>query len=138
MILLDSNVVSALMRLHLEPTVRAWLRRQSPFELFTSTPTVFEIRFGIECRPQGRQRRALETACRHVISSILGNRILSLDEPSAAAAGRARAIQIGMGNNVAIVDSQVAGVALAHRATVATRNTRDFSGLGLTLVDPWH
>ncbi len=137
MILLDSDVISTIMRLHLDPLIAHWLRRQSPDQLITSAPSIFEMRAGIEGKPHGKRRRALEAAFNHVVGSTLGNRIAPLDAAAANAAGQLRAVQIARGRNVSVPDSQIAGIAKSLNVPLATRNTRDFSGLGLDLIDPW-
>jgi predicted nucleic acid-binding protein len=98
---------------------------------------VFEISFGIEKMSKGRRRRALETAFDEVIVKALGHRIVGFDTAAANAAARARASQIRQGINAEIPDSQIAGIALSLGAAVATRNTADFAGLGLQIVNPW-
>ena len=137
MILLDSDVVSTIMRLHLDPLLAHWLRRQSADQLMTSAPSVFDMRAGIESTPQGKRRRVLEAAFKHVIVSTLGNRIAPLDAAAAEAAGKLRAAQIASGRNVSVPDSQIAGIAQSLNVPLATRNSRDFADLGLHLINPW-
>ena len=137
MILLDSNVVSALMRLHLEPAVADWLGRQTVEHLFISTPTVFEVRFGIEAKPQGRRRRTLEAAYDDVVGTQFCSRIIPFGHACAIAAGQARARQQNRGRTVSIPDSQIAGIALTLGMQLATRHIDDFAGLGVVLIDPW-
>jgi toxin FitB len=137
MILLDSNVVSALMRLHLEPAVLAWLGTQTVERLFISTPTVFELRFGIEAKPQGRRRRTLQAAYDEIVGGQFTDRIMSFDRASAIAAGHARARQQKRGRTVSIPDSLIAGIALTLGMEIATRDIDDFAGLGIKLVNPW-
>ena len=137
MILLDTNVFSALMQLADEPLVQAWLDLQDPEMLFTSTPTVFELRFGIERLPVGRRRRALASSYDFVMSNILVHRILGFDPASAAAAGKARARQQAKGITAEVPDSQIAGIAINLGASVATRDLKGFSQIGLHLINPW-
>ncbi|MGQ0673453.1 MAG: type II toxin-antitoxin system VapC family toxin [Hyphomicrobium sp.] len=137
MILLDTNVVSAIMRLPLEPMVQAWLDRQDRNSLFTSAPTLFEIRFGIEKQPHGRRRRELEEIIDTLIKPMFNTRIIDFGSAAAEAAARIRASQIKRGLNPDIPDSQIAGIALHADVPLATRNTRDFKGLGIPLINPW-
>lgn len=137
MILMDSNVVSALMRIESEPAVASWLARQSIAQLFTTTPTIFEIRYGIEAKPAGRRRKALEDAFEDVIGTLLGHRIVDFDAAAAVEAGRARAVQKRRGKIASIPDSQIAGIALARRASIATGDIGDFAHLGIALINPW-
>jgi toxin FitB len=137
MIILDTDVISTLMRLHRDPVLAQWLNTQTRDQLMTTAPTVFEITVGIEMKPTGQKRSALETAFHHVLVSILGNRVAPLDLVCSASAGQMRARQLASGRNVSIVDSQIAGIAANVGATLATRNVRDFSRLGLQIIDPW-
>ena len=137
MILLDTDVVSTLMKIHLDPVLAIWLRQQSQDQLMTSAPTVFEISAGVEMKPIGQRRQTLELALRQVITSTLGNRVATFDLKSAEAAGRMRALQLGRGRSFSIPDSLIAGVAMSLGVPLATRNVRDFSNLGLQLINPW-
>lgn len=137
MIVLDSNVVSALMRLESEPAIAAWLTQQKIDDLWTTSPTVFEIRFGIEAKPQGRRRRVLEEAFQDVLTNLLGRRVVEFDLAAAEAAGRARAVHKRRGVAVSIPDSQIAGIALDRGVPIATRDVDGFGHLGITLVNPW-
>ena len=137
MILLHSNVVSALMRLHLEPAVAEWLGTQTVERMFIASPTIFEVRFGIEAKPHGRRRRALQAAYDDVVGTQFSDRIMPFDRASAVAAAHARASQQKRGRRVSIPDSQIAGIALALGMELATRDIDDFSELGIVLIDPW-
>lgn len=137
MILLDTNVLSAMMRLDQEPAVQAWLDRQELGELYTTAPTVFEIQFGAESLPQGRRRRELEAIVAEILNSVIEDRVIDFDTQAAEAAAKARASQIKRGINADITDSQIAGIALHHNVPLATRNMRHFSGLAIPLINPW-
>lgn len=137
MIVLDSNVISALMRLESEPTVADWLARQTIARLVTTAPTIFEVRFGIEAKSQGRRRRALEQAFGTVIEGLLANRILAFDETAATASARARAMQRRRGITTSIPDSQIAGIAMVHGYALATGDVADFAHLGIPVINPW-
>ena len=137
MIVLDTNVISAMMRLHSEPRVEAWLEQQSFSQLYLSAPVVFEIRYGIELLPDGRRRRALEAAYSELLSSVFPGQFLDLAPGSADAAGLIHARQTRRGRNCDVEDSLIAGIAAFHGAAIATRNADDFEGLGLEVIDPW-
>ncbi len=117
MIVVDTNVLSATMRVAVEPAVERWLDAQPPEAIWTTTITIFEIRFGHE---------------------ILDGRVLPFDRTAAVTAAAIAVRQRQVGRSVAIRDVQIAGIAAARKATLATRNTRHFADLGITLVDPWH
>lgn len=137
MIILDTNVLSALMRTTPDAPVVAWLDRQPAESVWITSITVFEVRFGLALLAQGRRRRALETAFARLVDDDLENRVLDFDVAAATsapslAAGRQRA-----GRPADLRDTQIAGIALARHATIATRNVRHFADLKVPVVDPW-
>jgi len=137
LILLDTNVLSALMQRAPEPAVVAWLDDQAPESVWTTSITVFEICLGLEILAAGKRRRLLEEAFDEVVAQDLENRVAAFDRSAADGAGRIAAEQRRAGRPVEIRDVQIAGIAFARRATLATRNVRHFEGLGIDLVDPW-
>jgi toxin FitB len=136
-ILLDTNVLSALMRRDPEPLVVAWLDRLPAESVWTTSITVFEVRFGLELLAAGKRRRMLEEAFAQALEEDFENRVLPFDPTAAQAAGRIAAEHRKAGRTVEIRDVQIAGIAAARKATLATRNLRHFEGLGLALVNPW-
>ena len=138
MILVDTNVLSAMMRVAVEPTVERWFDAQPPESVWTTTVTIFEIRFGLALLAPGRRRDRLYDAFDRALDEILGGRFLSFDRAAAEAAAAIASRQRQIGRPVEIRDVQIAGIAAARKATLATRNTRHFAGLGIVLVDPWH
>jgi predicted nucleic acid-binding protein len=136
-ILLDTNVLSALMRREPEPLVVAWLDRLPAESVWTTSITVFEVRFGLELLAEGKRRRMLEEAFAQALEEDFENRVLPFDATAAQAAGRIAAEHRKAGRTVEIRDVQIAGIAAARKATLATRNLRHFEGLGLALVNPW-
>lgn len=137
MILLDTNVLSALMRQETDPVVVTWLDGQPPQSIWTTAITVFEIRFGLEILPDGRRRRRLEEAFVKALEEDFDGRVLLFDQPAALAASVIAAEQRRQGRQGEIRDIQIAAIAAARKATLATRNIRHFEGIGITLVDPW-
>lgn len=137
MILLDTNVLSALMRREPEPQVVAWLDRQPAESVWTTSVTVFEVRLGLELLAEGRRRGSLEQAFTRALEDDLEHRVAVFDASAAEAAGRLAAERRRSGRPVEIRDVQIAGIATARKASLATRNLRHFEGLGLKLVDPW-
>ncbi|HVT15963.1 MAG TPA: type II toxin-antitoxin system VapC family toxin [Thermoanaerobaculia bacterium] len=137
MILLDTNVVSALMRRDPDPIVVGWLDGLPAESVWTTSITVFEVRLGLELLAAGRRRRVLEDAFAKALEEDFENRVLSFDAAAAQVAGRIAAQQRRSGRPVEIRDVQIAGIAAARKATLATRNLRHFDRLGLKLVDPW-
>ncbi len=137
MIVLDTNVLSAMMQHEADPAVVSWLDRQPSESVWTTAVTVFEIRFGLELLSSGRRRRRLEQAFTRAIEEDLQGRILAFDHETASIAARYAAERRAAGKSLDFRDLEIAGIVAAHRATLATRNTRDFRGLGIELVDPW-
>jgi predicted nucleic acid-binding protein len=138
MILLDTNVLSALMRTTPDPVVADWLDNQPAESIWTTAITVFEIRLGIELLERGRRRAELEQSFAELLTDDLNGRVQSFDQTAAVAAGTIAATRQRAGRVVEIRDVQIAGIAAARRATVATRNTRHFEGTGVELIDPWN
>jgi toxin FitB len=136
-ILLDTNVLSALMRREADPAVKTWLDDQPAESIWTTTITVIEVRTGIELLEQGRRRRQLEQAFAELLAEDLAGRVQSFDQTAALAAASIAAARQRVGRPVEIRDVQIAGIATARRATLATRNTRHFADLDVELVDPW-
>lgn len=137
MIILDTNVLSALMRTKPDAVVVEWLDRQPADSIWITSITVFEARFGLWLLPKGRRRTSLEGAFDRVLTEDLSSRVLNLDETGAAIAGQLAAERQRTGRVVDLRDTLIAGIAQARRATIATRNTRHFEGLDVPVVDPW-
>ena len=137
MILLDTNVISALMQREVDPIVLAWLDSQPPESIWTTSITIFEIRFGLEILASGRRRRSLEEAFTAMIEQDFEGRVVAFDEAAAHAAAQIAAERRRLGRSIEIRDVQIAGVAAARKAAIATRNVRHFQGLGPDLIDPW-
>jgi len=135
--LLDTNVLSALMRRDVDSAVVAWLDAQPPESIWTTSITVFEIRFGVEILAKGRRRKALEEAFASTLDEDLDGRILAFDQAAAEAAAAIAARHREAGRPVEIRDVQIAGITASRKATLATRNTRHFEGTGIALINPW-
>lgn len=138
MIILDTNVLSALMRGRPDPTVVDWLDEQPAESVWTTAVTVLEVRMGLELLRASRRRTRLESAFDHLLENDLDGRVLAFDTAAANAAGIALAEAQRKDRSTDIRDAQIGGIALARRAAVATGNTRHFEPLGVTVVDPWN
>jgi predicted nucleic acid-binding protein len=136
-ILLDTNVLSALMQARPDPVVVAWLDAQAAESVWTTSVTVFEIRFWLERLAPGRRRRTSQEAFDGMLRDDLEGRIAPFDAEAAEAAGRLAARRERRGRPVDLRDTQIAGIALARRAVLATRNVRHFDGLDVSVVSPW-
>jgi predicted nucleic acid-binding protein len=136
-IILDTNVLSALMRGEPESAVVSWLDRQPPESIWITAITLLEARLGLALLPQGRRRRLLEAAFDKLLTEDLENRVLDFDAAAANQAAVLAAERQRAGRPVDLRDTQIAGIAIARRATIATRNVRLFEGLSVAVVDPW-
>ena len=137
MIILDTNVLSALMRTRPNAEVAAWLDRQPAQSVWITAITVFEARFGIALLASGRRREAIEKAFTRVLLEDLEGRILDFDQASAERAAALAAERQRAGRPVDFRDTQIAGITLARNATLATRNTRHFADLSVPIINPW-
>lgn len=138
MIVLDTNVLSELMKPAPEPAVVSWLDAQAPNSVWTTSITVFEIRFGLFILPDGKKRRALSQAFEDVLEMDLGGRVLDLDSPAALEAAAIASRLRKSGRPVDFRDGLIAGITGARQWTLATRNARHFEETGVALVDPWN
>jgi predicted nucleic acid-binding protein len=136
-ILLDTNVISALMRRDPDAAVVSWLDRQPAESIWTTTITVFEVTTRLRLLAAGRRRRQLEQGFDALLAEELDGRIQSFDTSAAVAAGEIAASRQAAGRTLEIRDVQIAGIASARRAQLATRNTRHFTDIGIPLIDPW-
>ena len=137
MIILDTNVLSALMRMVPEAPVVVWLDRQPTESIWITSITVFEVRLGLALLPSGRRRQTLEAAFAGLLKEDLENRVLDFDSAAATEAASLAAARQKNGRPADMRDTQIAGIALARHATLATRNIRHFADLKISIVDPW-
>jgi predicted nucleic acid-binding protein len=137
MIVLDTNVISALMRQDADQVALEWLDRQPRESLWTTAITVFEIRFGLELLAPGRRRRRLQDAFSRALDDDFEGRVLPFEQTAAHQAGVIAARGRQAGRAVEIRDAQIAGIVAARHASLATRNLRHFYGLGIALLNPW-
>ena len=137
MIILDTNVVSALTRDEPDPRVAAWLDRQPRNSIWITAVTVLEVRFGLDTMPDGKRAKALRERFDHVVAQSLARRVAPFDEAAATETAALMAARQRRGEPQELRDSMIAGIALARRATVATRNVRHFADLDPAPVNPW-
>ncbi len=137
MILLDTCVISALMRPQDNRPVVAWLDRQPSVSIWTTAVTVLEIRFGLLTMPEGRRRAKFEQAFTGLLEQDLEGRIAPFDLAAAEAAAALAAERQRKGRPIDVRDTQIAGIASARRAAIATRNAKHFGDLSISIMDPW-
>lgn len=136
MIVLDTNVLSALMRQSPDPQVVAWLDRQPRTSIWTTSITLLEVRFGLKIMTMCKRRSLLMDAFASVLEK-LGHRVVSFDIAAAQQAGDLMAARHKKGRPVELRDTMIAGIVLAQRATLATRNTAHFEDIDVPVVNPW-
>lgn len=137
MIVLDTNVLSALMQKVPERPVVEWLDRQPAESIWITSITLFEGRLGLALLPNGRRRKTLEAAFEQLLVEDLEGRVLDFDRPAAEAAADLAAERQRTGRTVDIRDTQIAGIVLARRAKLATRNIKHFADLSVVVINPW-
>jgi len=135
--LLDTNVVSEIMKADTHPGVRRFLDGLDLAAIYLSTPTLGELRYGIELLVPSRRRRGFEIALDQVERIDFAGRILPFDAEAAVAYGEIKAARRRSGRPVQAIDAQIAAIARVHGLTLATRNVRDFAETGIDLVDPF-
>jgi len=136
MILLDTNVLSALMRQTPEAKVVSWLDHQPSTSIWTSAITVLEIRFGLQVMTAGKRRSLLVETFDQVLEKI-GQRVAPFDTAAARQAGDLMAERQRQGRPTELRDTMIAGIALAQHAMLATRNTTHFEDVLIRVIDPW-
>ncbi len=137
MILLDTNVLSALMsRIH-DRNAIAWLDRQPRSSVWTTSVSILEIRFGLQILPLGKRRSDLMAAFERMVTDKIEERIAPFDAAAAQHTADLMAARQKAGRVVDLRDAMIAGIALATAAMLATRNIRHFEDLSIRLVNPW-
>ncbi len=137
MIILDTNVISELMREEPHPKVKEWISTQKPIHLGLNVITIAEIQRGLARLPKGKRRSMLETNFTNFVTEAFGGRIFSFDEDVAYIYGDIAAKREKEGFNTDAVDLMIAAIAKSQNAGIATRNTKDFEGCGIKIVNPW-
>ena len=137
MIILDTNVLSALMSRTPDEHVVDWLDKQPRTSIWTTSVTILEVRFGLQTMPLGKRRAMVMRAFETVVADKIGRRIAHFDAAAALQAGDLMAIRYKKGRPGELRDRMIAGIALACHATLATRNTSHFDDLSVPVINPW-
>jgi len=137
MIVLDTNVISELMRDAPHPAVLAWVDEQAAASLFVTAVTEAEIRLGIALLPAGKRRDGIAEAADRAFAALFGGRVLPFDSAAARAFATIAANRRASGRPISQFDCQIAAIASSRGSLIATRNVRDFEGCGVEMVDPW-
>lgn len=136
-IILDTNVLSEIFRPDPSELVLEWLARHDPQKLYLTAFTLAEIYAGIENLPAGKKRSALAAWLDDYVLPNFEYRVLSFDSKAALIWGRLTANNKKQGRTRPSIDTMIASIALAHGLSLATRNTKDFEGLALKLINPF-
>ena len=136
MIIMDTNVLSALMQQTPEPNVIRWLDLQPRTSLWITSITVFEVNFGLQILEPGKRRLFLQQAFEAVLEKI-SYRIASFDGDAAQQASDLAALRRRKGRPIDLRDTMIAGIVLANNATLSTRNTSHFRDISAKVVNPW-
>ena len=137
MILLDTNVMSEVMRSAPSQSVLTWLNEQDAAALFVSTVTIAEIEYGLRVLPDGKRRRGLRNRFEQFLARAFVGRIHDFDQPAARSYGDIMGNRREIGRPMSVPDGQIAAIACSRGLAVATRNVADFEDCGLTLVNPF-
>ena len=137
MIILDTNILSAVMRETPDPIIVEWLDSQARESIWTTAITVFEIRLGLSILEKGKRRARLEQIFQLALEEILERRVLPFNIVSAMASADIAEKRRQKGITVDMRDTQIAGIVVAKRGTLATRNTKDFQELPVSVINPW-
>jgi len=138
MIVLDTNVVSELLRASPTPAVEAWLTGQDSAAVYLTAISAAELRYGVAIMANGKRRVMLAEAVDGILEEDFRDRILPFDSAASVEYANIGAERRAMGRPISQFDCQIAAIARAHGATIATRNVGDFEGCGLEVIDPWH
>ncbi len=136
MIILDTNVLSALMRQTPDARIVAWLDNQPRTSIWTTAITVLEVRFGLQIMPGGKRRSLLIQRFEGLLERI-GRRVVPFDVAAAQEAGDLMAARQKKGRSGDLRDTMIAGIVIAQHATLATRNTAHFEDVPVPLINPW-
>jgi toxin FitB len=136
MIIVDTNVLSELMRPAPSPTVRSWASAQPAGEVFTTAITVAEVGYGLHRLPSGLRKDRLQAAASEIFTAFRGQ-VLPFDLQAAGHYASIVSYRESIGLPIEGFDGQIAAICRCHNATLATRNTSDFAETGVDLLNPW-
>lgn len=137
MIVLDTNVLSEILKNTPNTGVVAWIENESQSSLFTTAITRAEVFYGIHILPEGRRKQTLFTAVQDIFRLDLAGRVLAFDDDAADCYAQIAAARKANGSPISQFDAMIAAITLSRGATLATRNIKDFIGCGVQLINPW-
>ena len=137
MIILDTNVLSELMKSKPDKSVVHWIGKHQATSLFITTLTQAEILYGLEILAAGKRRTALKKAAKSMFELDFAGRILPFDTDAAQLFATIAANRKTIGRPISQIDAQIAAIACSHQASLATRNVDDFEECGIDIINPW-
>lgn len=137
MIVVDTSVISELIRQAPAPDVLSWLDSLAADEVATTAITAAELLCGVERLPEGRRKTELSSAVHGLLSNDFQSRVLAFDEQAASPYAEIVSRRERLGRTIGVADAQIAAICRAVGATLATRNTSDFEETGIDLINPW-
>ncbi len=137
MVILDTNVLSALIKDEPDPMIVLWLDQQPELSVWTTSISIFEVRYGLTIMSPGRRQSVMLAEFERTVEENLESRVLAFDRLAAEHAAALMSRRKMAGRPVELRDTMIAGIALAQRATLATRNVRHFADLDVPVVNPW-
>lgn len=135
--MLDTNVVSELLRARPDANLLAWLSTRSRTQLHVTCITQAEMLLGVALLPRGKRKDGLQQSMRSLFEVDFGSRALPFDREAATAYAEITASRRAAGRPISILDAQIAAICISVGASLATRNLRDFENIGLSLHNPW-
>jgi toxin FitB len=137
MLVLDTNVISEVMRPQPSPAVLVWLNQQQSSQVYITTISIAEIGYGLRILADGQRRRLLQSRFDQFIGHGFDSRILDFDRPAAEAYAEIMAFRKEIGSSISFPDAQIAAITWVSRFILATRNTKDFEQCGIGLINPF-
>lgn len=137
MIILDTNIISELMKQNPSVVVLRWASEQALGQLYISTVTIAEITYGINVLPKGERQRFLDRSFNKIVQEVFRYKVFSFDESAAYFYGQIMGHRKKLGKPMSVLDGQIAAIARANEASVATRNIQDFEECGIELINPF-
>jgi toxin FitB len=137
MIVVDTNIISELMKPEPHPGMRHWMNAQSSDNLYLTSVSWYELLYGLELMPSGKRRDGLRFTLNALRTEFFADRMLSFDENSASALSKLMAQARVDGIAISLGDGQIASIAVQHGFSVATRDTLPFEAAGLQVINPW-
>jgi predicted nucleic acid-binding protein len=137
MIVIDTNVISELMKPSPQPKLISWVDSQNATQLFITTITIAEISYGLSVLPDGTRKRHLEDSFHKALNDAFKHRILSFGETAAPAYGKIMGHRKQLGRPLSMADGQIAAIAAAHNYSIATRNMTDFVDCEVEVINPF-